>query len=250
MRQGLGVHFSRDLVNKLKETKFSIIPDETTDISTEKQLAICVSYFDYERCEVIYSFYDMISVNKCDAQSLYSAIRVSFQEKKIPLDNIIGYSSDTCNVMFGENQSVTFLMKADLPHIVFVRCNCHMMHLCVSHACLKLSTSLEDLCRNVYSHFSRSSLRMHELEEFQHFLDISPHKLLSVGQTRWLSLEACVSRLLEQWDALKLYFTAVISEKRDPSYVTESIYSSLNNQFIKAQLQFLQVQLHKTNEFN
>lgn len=184
VRQGLGLYFSRDLVTRLKETKFSIIPDETTDVSTEKQLAICVSYFDYEQCEVIYSFYDMVSVDKCDAQSLYSAIKVSFEEKKIPLDNIIGFSSDTCNVMFGEHQSVTSLMKADLPHIVFVRCNCHMIHLCVSHACLKLSTSLEDLCRNVYTHFSRSSLRAHELEEFQHCLDKSPHKLLSVGQTR------------------------------------------------------------------
>lgn len=123
--------------------------------------------------------------------------------------------------MFREHQSVTSPMKADLPHIVFVCCNCHMIHLCVSHACLKLSTSLEQLCRNVYTHFSRSSLHLHELEEFQHFLNTSPHKLLSVGQTRWLSLEACVSRLLEQWDALLLYFTAVVNEKRDPSYVTE-----------------------------
>ena len=250
VRQGLGLYFSRDLINRLRETKFSIIPDETTDVSTEKQLAICVSYFDFEKCEVMYSFYDMVSVDKCDAQSLYDAIRHSFQVRKIPLDNIIGFSSDTCNVMFGEHQSVTSLMKADLPHIVFVRCNCHMIHLCVSHACLKLSTSLEDLCRNVYTHFSRSSLRMHELEEFQDFVNVSPHKLLSVGQTRWLSLEACVNRLLEQWDALKLYFTAVITEKRDPSYVTESIYQNMSNPFIKAQLQFLQVQLHRTNEFN
>ena len=101
-------------------------------------------------------FYDMVSVDKCDAQSLCSAIKISFEENKISLDNIIGFFSDTCNVMFGEHQSVTSLMKADLPHIVFVCCNCHMIHLCVSHACLKIFTSLEDLCRNVYTHFSRS----------------------------------------------------------------------------------------------
>lgn len=74
--------------------------------------------------------------------------------------------------------------------------------------------------------------------------------MLAPGQTRWLSLEACVARLLEQWDALVLYFTAVVNEKRDPSYVTESILQSLTNVFIKAQLQFLHVQLRRANEFN
>ena len=250
LRQGLGLYYSRDLVNVLRETKFSIIPDETTDVSTEKQMAICVSYFDYNLCEVVNSFYDMVSIEKGDAESLYGAIKVAFEEKNIPLGNIIGFSSDTCNVMFGEHRSVMALMKKDVPHIFFVRCSCHAIHLCVSHACLKLSTSLEDLCRNVYNHFSRSSLRRHELEKFQDFLEIKPHKLLSVGQTRWLSLEACVSRLLEQWDALRLYFTDVVSEKRDPSYVTDSILTNMNNLFIKAQLQFVQVQLHRTNEFN
>ena len=59
LRQGLGLYFSRDLICWLKETKFSIIPDETTDVITEKQLAISVSYFDYQVCEVVNSSYDM-----------------------------------------------------------------------------------------------------------------------------------------------------------------------------------------------
>lgn len=202
IRQGLGFRFSEELIDRLKVTKFSIIPDETTDVSSDKQLAVCVVYFDYEKNESVTSFYDMVVVEKCDSVSLYAAIKRCFQEKDIPLDNIIGFSSDTCSVMFGETQSVVALMKSEFPHIKFVKCNCHMIHLCVSHACLKLSTSLEDLCRNVFSHFSRSSLRRHDLEDFQKFLDISPHKMLAPGQTRWLSLEACVARLLEQWDAL------------------------------------------------
>lgn len=250
MRQGLGYKFSRDLVDRLKHTKFSIIPDETTDVGSEKQLAICVVYFDQDTFEVVTAFLDMVIVQKCDAETLYSAIKQCFQEKNTPLENIIGYSSDTCNVMFGEKQSVVALMKAEFPHITFVKCSCHMIHLCVSHACLKLSTSLEDLCRNVFPHFSRSSLRQHELTEFQNFLDIKPHKMLAFGQTRWLSLEACVTRLLEQWDALSLYFTAIVSEERDPSYVTESILMSLKNDFIKAQLQFIHVQLKRATEFN
>lgn len=97
MRQGLGYKFSRDLVDRLKHTKFSIIPDETTDVGSEKQLAICVVYFDQDTFEVVTAFLDMVIVQKCDAETLYSAIKQCFQEKNIPLENIIGYSSDTCN---------------------------------------------------------------------------------------------------------------------------------------------------------
>lgn len=49
IRQGLGFRFSKQLVDRLKVTKFSIIPDETTDVSSDKQLAVCVVYSDYEK---------------------------------------------------------------------------------------------------------------------------------------------------------------------------------------------------------
>ena len=79
---------------------------------------------------------------------------------------------------------------------------------------------------------------------------LKPHKLLGIGQTRWLSLESCVSRVLEQWDALRLYFTGVVAEKKDPYYTTDSILDGLSNKYLKAQLEFLSMQLHRLNEFN
>lgn len=79
-RQGIGFHFSKTLVEKVKVTKFSIIPDETTDISTEKQLAMCVMYYDYDKYDVVISFFDMVTVQKCDAESLYVAIKASFED--------------------------------------------------------------------------------------------------------------------------------------------------------------------------
>ena len=67
------------------------------------------------------------------------------------MSNIIGFSSDTCNVMFGERLSVMSLIREKCNNIVFVKCSSHMIHLCVSHACVKLSTTLEDLCRNIFN---------------------------------------------------------------------------------------------------
>ncbi|CAB4034933.1 zinc finger MYM-type 1-like [Paramuricea clavata] len=250
IRQGIGLHYAQELIDILRRMRYSIIPDETTDVSSEKQLAVCVMYVDETDLLPVTRFLDIVEVDNSGANGLYQAIRAIFQEKFIPLSNIIGYSSDTCNVMFGENLSVSTLLKKDFPHVTAVKCSCHLIHLCASHACLKLSKSLEDLCRNIYSHFSRSSLRRKDFKQFQEFVEAQPHKMLKLSQTRWLSLESCVNRILEQWEALRLYFIAFVADGKDPSYTTDSILNALNNKFVLAQLEFLSVQLKRLNEFN
>ena len=44
--------------------------------------------------------------------------------------------------------------------------------------------------------------------QFQQFAETPKHIIFSPGATRWLSLEACVNRVLEQLTALELYFTS------------------------------------------
>ena len=250
VRQGIGLYFAEELVLKLRNTKFSIIPDETTDVSTEKQLGIIVVFWDDENMEIIVRFFDLVPVHCSTAKGLYSAIKNSLLEKIIPLANVIGYSSDTTNVMFGASESVVALLKNDMPHVVAIKCSCHLIHLCASYACLKLSTTLEDMLRNVHAHFSRSSHRTHNLEEFQRFCELPVHKILTLSQTRWLSMENVVNRVLEQWPALELYFTDLVASKKDPSNTVGNIVQVLNNKFMKAQLEFISFQLKRLNAFN
>ena len=40
--------------------------------------------------------------------------------------------------------------------------------------------------------------------------------MLSYGQTRWLSLENWVNRVLEQWLAMQFYFTNYVTNSKDP----------------------------------
>lgn len=195
-------------------------------------------------------FFDLVPVQSSTAKGLYSVIKETLLEKNIPLENVIGYSSDTTSVMFGEKESLVSLLKKGLPHVITIRCSCHMIHLCASYACLKLSTSLEDMLRNVHAHFSRSSQIIHNLEEFQRFCNIPLHKIPGLSQTRWLSTENVINRILEQWSALRLYFTDLVSMKKDPSNTVLSILQAMNNKYMEAQLQFMSFQLKRLNAFN
>lgn len=72
--------------------------------------------------------------------------------------------------------------------------------------------------------------------------------MLSPGQTRWLSLEACVNRILEQYEALKHYF--VMAANEDPTHSNDRIVKSLHNKFNLAYMEFLSYQLQRFNAFN
>lgn len=109
--------------------------------------------------------------------------------------------------------------------------------ICASEACKQLPRALEDMARNIFNFLKSSSKRQAELKQFQMFLNLKPHKLLHPSQTRWLSLIAVVSRILEQWDSLKLYFTDTYLSQRLVS--TETIYYGLSDPFMKLRHLFL-----------
>jgi len=86
------------------------------------------------------------------------------------------------------------------------------------------------MARNIFNFLKSSSKGYCELEQFQTFLNVDPRRMLHPSQTRWLSLTAVVTRILEQWEALKLYFTDTYLSQRLVS--SEHIYNALNEQFV------------------
>lgn len=120
--------------------------------------------------------------------------------------------------------------------------------MCSSHACSHIPTSGEDLTRDIYSHFSHSSKRLNTFKEFQSFCELRPHKILSPLETRWLSKQQVVDRILEQYDALLLYFTNAAFEEQ--SAKIDNILAALKNKVNKMYLYFLSYVLKIINNIN
>ncbi|KAJ8041329.1 hypothetical protein HOLleu_12119 [Holothuria leucospilota] len=248
VRQTLGFYYMKENIDILKSRKFSIIIDETTDSSTQSQMAVLATYFDEINFRMSLIFVDLISMPDGKADTIYNTVLQCFKDKNIPMKNIIGFCADTCNVMFGAHHSVAQLLVKNHPWIITIKCSCHLIHLCASHASKILPKSIEDLCRNVYSYFRLSSQRCDAFKEFQDFLNLDQHQMLRAGQTRWLSMKMCVDRLLEQYEALKLYFRGAALE--DPSHTNDAIAKSLNNVFTQAYLEFMSYNLGRLTSFN
>ncbi|XP_063239989.1 uncharacterized protein LOC134540887 [Bacillus rossius redtenbacheri] len=246
----LGPAFQSKLHKHLAEagTFLSIIMDETTDMSSVKQCAFAVVYYNNETHSVVTSFLDMVSVTSSAATDLFECLKNCLHLKNIPLSNIVGFSADTTNVMVGEHHSVFSLLKENVPGIVCIKCSCHMIHLAASKACLVLPRSVEDLLRNLGAHFSRSYIRREKLREFQIFFQTEIHNILSPAVTRWLSLKACIDRVLEQYLALESYLRESVFE--DPSRTTEDMLKTMENKYTKMYMEFMSYVLGLLTNFN
>jgi len=145
--------------------------------------------------------------------------------------------------MFGVRNSVASRMQNVFPGIFLMKCFCHSLHLVSSETCKELPKRCEDLARQIHSYFSRSSKGQSQFHQFQVFLNLREQKILHPSATRWVSMSSAVNRIIEQWDALKLYLNGQwLSEKLLSS---KTIYDQLNDSFTKAFYLFLEWVLPK-----
>jgi hypothetical protein len=117
VRQVLGLDYLHEAISALRSHSYSLIIDETTDLSTAKQLAVLTTYFDMGSFEYKSFLLDMPEIVDGTAEGIYSAVKHVFAELHIPMEKMIGYSSDTTNVMFGEFNSVSQLLMSEYPNV-------------------------------------------------------------------------------------------------------------------------------------
>ncbi|XP_046972275.1 zinc finger protein 862 [Vanessa cardui] len=249
----IGATEKQSLIKDLQVQKFSILIDESTDISVIKTVAIVVRYFDTEKGQVMSRFWDLIQLfdsnttdHSANAQKIFSLVIESFQKHCISLENIIGFGSDGANAMMGCRNSVSSRFRHLCPGITILTCICHSLHLCASDATKELPYNCEKLARNIYNYFKSSSKRQSEFVEFQIFAEVDVHRILRPSQTRWLSLNAVVDRILQQWDALRLFFdTKWLSDAE-----CQDIHAHLNDPVMKAYFYFMGWMLPKFTTVN
>ncbi|XP_050710711.1 zinc finger protein 862-like [Eriocheir sinensis] len=244
----MGDAFLSEIVARLKDTKFSLIIDESTDLSTQKHLVLIARFYDLEVQKTCDHFLSLLEVTDCTAQGIFSSIVQFFDRHLIPMKNVIGFASDNASVMMGEKGGVMALLRKENPSLFVQGCVCHSIALCASNACGELPNRVEELARNIHTYIMNSPKRFTEYEEFQKFTEAPLHRILHPSFTRWLSLEEVVKRVLEQWPTLKLYFTSAALEDKMAS--ASAILQELHNPVIKMYFSFLAYILPAVNKLN
>ena len=246
MQEGIAVEESESLSSLCKNTKFSLLIDESTDISVSQVLAIVVRFFQNRK--VTDALLTTVEVEDSSAQGLYTAVKKVFHDRSVPLSNIFGFGSDNCSTMMGVNSGFQALLKEDVPGVFIMGCVCHSFALCANHASKHLPSWLESLIKDICRYFARSSKRKHQFNLIQETVQAPAHRILKLAQTRWLSRGQVIARIMEQWDALLLFFQSEARSDRVDG--AAKIHETMNTVGTKHMLLFLNYILPKVDKLN
>ena len=103
---------------------FSLMADESTDISVTKNLILYVRYLKPDQRSVT-RYFKLLSLAQSDAATIYSVISDFLTSKNIPKAKLVGWASDGCEVMLGIHTGVQARLKADVLYLTSIHCVAH-----------------------------------------------------------------------------------------------------------------------------
>ena len=87
----------------MNETWWSLILDETTDVSVETKLVLVAQFWDMLSFKLNVSLIGMLHCPITTADGIVGTVCKTFDELGLHMGNIVGFAADTCNVMFGSS---------------------------------------------------------------------------------------------------------------------------------------------------
>ena len=104
---------------------FSVLADETKDISKKEQMSITLRYVDAKAVirEHFLTFVHAVCVN---AESLTEYIVTTLRSHQLDLNSIVSQGHDGASVMSGQYTGVQQRLKAVAPHAIYVHCYAHI----------------------------------------------------------------------------------------------------------------------------
>lgn len=108
---------------------------------------------------------------------------------------------------------------------------------------LPLPRNIEYLIKETYNWFSHSTLRQAQYKNLYNAINNghNPLKIVKACDTRWLSIETAVSRILQQWIELKTIFQ--IARQKEKCYNAEILFNMYSDNNNLAYLVLLEIQI-------
>ena len=117
-----------ELVNRiLLSNTFGIIVDETTDISNDEQVSLCLRYI--HEGITFESFVAFLSTKTTDGETLFNLIRDTLNGMGLNPENIVGQCFDGASNMCGKNKGVATRIQEIAPRATYVHCFGHRLNL-------------------------------------------------------------------------------------------------------------------------
>ena len=249
-----GRYLSHDIINELinmmgnavlrsivadlrkKSQLFSLIADESRDISNKEQLTCVLRWISTTDLSVHEDFLGMYELEKTDAETITTSLKDILLRCNLTIDDCRWQTYDGAANMAGSKNGVAARISSENPRALYIHCGNHTLDLAL-HDCVKESEIISDALKVVQdlAVFIRSSPT--RMVQYQHIAkDINdnatqvenPHLLCP---TRWTVRTKAISAVLHNYEAL--YSTLLSIAKESSKSTVRDTASGLARQLKK-----------------
>ena len=107
----------------IKDKRFALIIDESTDISVQKYLCVLVRYFSDKKLRITAKLLELVPLLETNAKAIFQAIHEKLTESRLNVENCLGFTCDGASVMvgstiqFGQDSSCCTKLRIHQMHL-------------------------------------------------------------------------------------------------------------------------------------
>lgn len=201
----MGHKVLRSLISDIQSQKwYSILADETRDLSNREQMVICLRYVSDEY-EVFEDLIGLVQLDNITADTIYSALKDSITRLGLDFANCRGQGYDGARNFQGHVKGVAKRFQDDYPAAISVHCLAHCINLTLQEAtrscnCIKqaLNFSMEAI-----QLIKLSPKRQVLFESIQKREGSQVHGIKTLCPTRWTVRTAAMQALITNYRTLE-----------------------------------------------
>jgi len=180
------------LVTKINNAKcFTILADETSDISSIEQFALCIRYIEstyVNNFKIVEHFLKFVPVELTSGQNLADVLLTTLNSCGININYLRGQGYDGAAAMSGKFKGVQARIIEKYPTALYVHCVSHSLNLALSNAVdvVPIRNSF-GVIEKVYTFFNTPKRQIILKNQIQLLVpDINKTKLVQLCPTRWV----------------------------------------------------------------
>ncbi|XP_011406062.1 PREDICTED: zinc finger MYM-type protein 1-like [Amphimedon queenslandica] len=214
---------------------FTLLVDETKDLSKNEQMSFSVRYLDSDRFEIVERFLTFVVAHNLTAQHLTQYIVDTLSLFNLDMSCIVSQGYDGA-AMSGSTAGVQTCIREIVPHAIYIHCSAHVLNLVLVDCVQSISQASEFffLLQSLYVFMSASKAHSLFIEKQSELHPDKQSKELRLSDTRWACRYASLDAICSTFDAILLSLE-IIGGETDKSKAIKAVglYHHINNfQFI------------------
>ena len=200
--EAIDTWIDRKLEKSLNDSPFfSIMADESQDITSQEELSICCRWI-VNGCPEEH-FFTILHVTSTNAKAITAALTSFIETKGLEYHKLIGQGYDGAATFSGAHNGVHKRMQVHACHALYLHCACHRLQLASMQAAegVKEIKGLFGMMANIWKLFYNSPKKAEKLKEIQAILHRPQLKIVKPSDTRWVSHERCIRAIRKELPA-------------------------------------------------